>query len=143
MEQKKAAREGLRTKSMLKILCFAGILLLFLVTRVWQLTLLPFGLHADEAGMAYDAWCLSQYGVDRYLKPWPVYLINFGGGQNALYTFVCAVLMKIFGCSIQVIRAPAVIFSFLNLFFGMKLAEKLYPGRIFMPFAISPRNFKG
>ena len=52
MEQKKAAREGLRTKSMLKILCFAGILLLFLVTRVWQLTLLPFGLHADEAGMA-------------------------------------------------------------------------------------------
>ena len=136
MEQKKAAWEGLRTKSMLKILCFAGILLLFLVTRVWQLTLLPFGLHADEAGMAYDAWCLSQYGVDRYLKPWPVYLINFGGGQNALYTFVCAVLMKIFGCSIQVIRAPAVIFSFLNLFFGMKLAEKLYPGRIFMPFAV-------
>lgn len=25
--------------------------------------MIPFGLHYDEAGMAYDAWCL--HGVDR------------------------------------------------------------------------------
>lgn len=45
----------------------AGTLLLFcLISRLWRLDTLPFGLHLDEAGMAYDAWCLSQYGVDRY-----------------------------------------------------------------------------
>jgi len=123
------------TKKWLRNVGLLGIVLLFTVTRLWQLSSLPFGLHIDEAGMAYDAWCLSQYGVDRYLKSWPVYLMNFGGGQNALYTFVCAGMLRLFGYSIRIIRMPAVICSFLNLIFGMKLVAKMYPGRELMPVA--------
>lgn len=40
----------------------AGLALLFVITRFWRITTLPSGVHIDEAGMAYDAWCLSQYG---------------------------------------------------------------------------------
>ena len=58
--------------------------LVFLFT--YGLGSIPNGLHVDEAGMAYDALNLSFYNVDRFLYHNPVYFINFGGGQNALYT---------------------------------------------------------
>lgn len=108
-------------------LAAGAILLCCLATRLWRLDTLPSGIHFDEAGMAYDAWCLSQYGVDRYLTSWPVYLNNFGGGQSVLYAYLCAGLFKLFGYSIRLVRLPAVVFSLLTVLYGMKIARKLYP----------------
>lgn len=108
-----------------------AIFILFLVTRLWQLTTLPTGMHIDEAGMAYDAWCLSNWGVDRHLKSWPVYLMNFTSGQSSLYAFLCAFLFRIFGYSMWMVRMPSVIFSFLTLLFGMKIARHLYPNQVY------------
>lgn len=105
----------------------AGLLLLFcLFLRLWHLDTLPFGLHLDEAGMAYDAWCLSRYGVDRYLTSWPVYLYNYGGGQSVLYAYLTAGLFRIFGFSVWMIRLPAVTFSCLTVFYGMKICRKIF-----------------
>ena len=76
----------------------AGLALLFVITRFWRITTLPSGVHIDEAGMAYDAWCLSQYGVDRYFKSYPLLLTNFGGGgQSALCIYTTALLFRLFG----------------------------------------------
>lgn len=114
-----------------------GILLIgFGLSRLAGLMELPAGLHIDEAGMAYDAWCLSQYGVDRYLKSWPVYLTNFGGGQSSLYAFLCALLFKVFGWHTFLIRLPAVLFSLLTLVFGVKTARRIYSGDSFLPYAV-------
>ena len=88
------------------------ILFLFgltIFTSLFKLDSVPYGLHVDEAGMAYDAFCLSEYGVDRYLNRFPVYLINYGGGQSALYAYFAAIFIKLFGFSTFVIRLPAVI----------------------------------
>ena len=71
---------------------------------------IPYALHVDEAGMACDAISLASFGVDRYQNPYPVYFINFGGGQNAMYTYLSAVLLKFFGYSKVIIRLPAVVF---------------------------------
>lgn len=107
-----------------------GILFLgFLATRLWRITTIPHGLHVDEAAMGYSAWCLANYGVDRYLSSWPVYLINFNGGQSALYCYLCAGLFKLFGFSVLLLRLPAVIFSFLTLIFGMLLVKKIFPDK--------------
>lgn len=103
------------------------IVTLFCITRFWKINTLPSGLYVDEAGMAYDAWCLSEFGVDRYLKSWPVYLINYGNGQSIMYAYLTAFLFKIFGYSKLMIRLPGIIFSFLTLVFGMKIAYKLFP----------------
>ena len=46
--------------------------------RLLFLNEVPFGLHVDEAGMAYDAFSFANWGVDRYLNSYPVYLINYG-----------------------------------------------------------------
>lgn len=103
------------------------LFLIFLLTRLWRITTLPLGLHVDEAAIAYDAWSLANFGVDRYLKSWPVYLINFGGGQNVLYCYILVGLFKLFGYHLFLVRMPAVLFSFLNLLFGTLIVQKIYP----------------
>lgn len=87
---------------------------------------IPYGINVDEMGMGYDAWCLSKFGTDRYLNSFPVYLINFSGGQSALYAYLCAPFVYLFGISAAVLRIPAVIFSFITLFFVVKIAEYIW-----------------
>ena len=100
--------------------------LLFIITAftsVFRLGDIPYGLNVDEAGMAYDAISLVNYGVDRYLKPYPVYFINFGGGQNAMYTYLSALLINFLGYSPAIIRIPAVVLrlcSFIAIYFILK-----------------------
>lgn len=116
----------------LPLILFILLLCVFAITRLWRILTIPSGFHLDEAGMAYDAWCLSQYGVDRYLKSFPVYFINFGGGQNALYTYLTAGLFRIFGFHEILIRIPITFFSFLNLIFGMLIVRKVFPSRPYL-----------
>ena len=66
---------------MIKLISKYNIVLLiigFLFTRLFLLNEVLYGLHVDEAGMAYDAFSLANWGVDRYLNSYPVYLINYG-----------------------------------------------------------------
>ena len=71
-------------------LFFYGILfLLALFLRIYRLSELPYGIHIDEAGMGYDAYAVSNWGLDRYYKFRPVYFINYGGGR-AFFTGIAA-----------------------------------------------------
>ena len=95
---------------------FIGIFVLSVIILFYKLGKIPYGLHVDEAGMAYDAWCLSKHGVDRYLNRLPVYLINFGGGQSALYAYLTAIIVRITGMlNAFIIRLPAVLLSLISL----------------------------
>lgn len=98
---------------------FLGILFLHL----YRIGDVPRGLHIDEAGMAYDAWCLLEGGTDRWLNSWPVYLNNTGNGQSVLYCMLCVLSYKILGVSVLAIRMPAVVFSMLTLIYGVKLVK--------------------
>lgn len=86
-----------------------GIVILGALLRIWKLADYPAGINCDEIGMAYDAYCLANYGVDRFLNPHPMYLINYGGGQSVVYATFCAVLFQVFGVSLYTIRMPAVL----------------------------------
>lgn len=88
-----------------------AIALVFVLT--FKLGAVPAGLHVDEAGMAYDALALAEQGTDRFGYHNPVYLINFGGGQNALYTYLASLVVRIFGFSVVAIRIPAVAMALL------------------------------
>ena len=98
--------------------------LVFLLT--YGLGSIPNGLHVDVAGMAYDALNLSVYNVDRFLYPNPVYFINFGGGQNALYTYLASFVIRILGSSVTTLRLPAVFLSFLAAFCFVLMAKKAH-----------------
>ena len=107
-------------------ICFISIFLLFITTRLMRLDKVPFGphgLHIDELGAAYDSFCISEYGVDQYLYKFPVYFKCFGEGQNALYTYLAAIVFKIGGVSIFNFRLVAVIcavLAFIAMFFLVK-----------------------
>lgn len=94
---------------------FIIILVIAIFIRTYRVQEIPHGLNVDEAGMAYDAYCLANYKTDRYLNHLPVYLINFGGGQSALYAYITSIFIKIIGFSIFTIRLPAIILGILAI----------------------------
>lgn len=109
-------------------LCFG---LAFLV-RLYHIDSVPNGIHVDEAGMAYDAWSLVHYGVDRFQMSYPVYFTNFGGGQNALYTYLCMLFIKIFGgghVNILLMRLPGIAINLLAYLAGVYLIRETYGKR--------------
>ena len=105
-------------------IAFLVILFIAILSRTIFLEQFPNGIHEDEAGMMYDAYCMAEYGTDRYLNENPIYLINFGGGQSVLYAAIASLLIKIFGLSVFVIRLPAVIFSIITIILAYLLAKK-------------------
>lgn len=107
-------------------ICWAIIIILTIFIHCFKIGSIPYGINVDEMGMGYDAWCLANFGTDRYLNSFPVYLINYSGGQSALYAYLCAPFVYIFGFSATVFRIPAVIFSFLTFLFSIKIADKLW-----------------
>lgn len=118
------------------------LFILTVFTSILDLGNTPYGIHVDEAGMAYDAICLVNHGVDRYLNPFPVYLINYGGGQSAMYAYLSAFLIKIFGYSLAIVRLPSVLFRiliFISILFIMKNENNKFKTLIFLfLFSICP-----
>ena len=115
-----------RKKNLIWTAAFFAVFVLALLVRAYRIGELPFGWHVDEAGMAYDMYSLIHYGTDRYYKFNPVYFINFGGGQNALYGYVCAFFMKLFGLSLSVIRIPAVLSGMVTWLFGTLILREYF-----------------
>ena len=105
-------------------IAFITILIIAIFTRIYKVTSIPYGIHVDEAGMAYDAYSLANYGTDRFLNKFPVYLINFGGGQSALYAYLASFFIKILGFNMLAIRLPAVLLGIVAIVLCYFMAKK-------------------
>lgn len=104
---------------------FFAILIVFIITRIYMICDIPKGMHIDEAATAYNAYNIANYGVDRYNNILPVYFLNFDGGQSPMYTYFAAILIKIFGYSLFIVRIPAVIFGLITLICGYFIGKEL------------------
>ena len=109
------------------IIGVAALLVVFM--HVYKICDIPFGLNVDEVAAAYDALNIARYGVDRHLNSYPVYFTNYGDGQNALYIYLTAALIKIFGISKYVIRATIVMASFVGAYFGFRYCSQAWKNR--------------
>lgn len=105
-------------------IAFVIILLVAIFTRLYRINEVPHGINVDEAGIAYDAFCLATNGTDRFLNKFPVYMINFGCGQSALYTYVDSIFIKILGLNIFAIRLPAALFGITAIVLSYFMAKK-------------------
>ncbi len=103
---------------------FIVILIFFAILLLYKIGVIPKGLHVDEAGMAFDAISLITNGTDRYSNQLPVYLVNFGGGQSALYAYLTSILVGIFGFSISIIRIPSVVITLISSIALYKLVKE-------------------
>ncbi len=97
------------------IMLFTLILLIGIFSRTWDYMDLPPGLHQDEASIGVDAYYLLHYGVDRNGVSYPVHLISWGSGQNALYAYILMPFIWAFGLTPFAIRLPMLIMGILTL----------------------------
>lgn len=114
------------TKKILYYLGWLTVILLWVFMHIYRINEVPSGIHIDEAGTVYDAFCILNWGVDRYLNPFPLYFYHTGGGQSAAYTYLCAFFIKILGMKTIAFRMPAVIFSFITMIFSSLIVKKCY-----------------
>lgn len=85
----------------------------------------PNALNADEASSGYEAYSIANYGIDRNGNSFPVFLLSWGSGQNALYTYMIIPFVKLFGLSVVTTRLPMAILGCISLFVMYKLLEML------------------
>ena len=99
-------------------------ILLIIISRIYKFGELPKAIGVDEAGAAYDAYCLANYGVDRYLNSFPLYLVNFGGGQSSLYAYLSVIFIKLFGSNIVSYRLPSLLIFCIGIICSYLLIEE-------------------
>ena len=117
-------------KEAITVCWFVCCFVLAVIVRVYKLGDIPYGLHVDEAGMGYDAWLLQRYHMDRWQNQLPVYLINYGGGQSALYAYLCAAFIKLLGdgesWNILWMRLPGVVVNLMAYIAGVQIIGKIF-----------------
>lgn len=62
----KRLKSYIKEKKIRKYIVYACFFTLAVFMHFYKLGSIPLGLHVDEAGMAYDVFCLANYSVDRY-----------------------------------------------------------------------------
>lgn len=80
-----------------------------------------FGFYVDEIGSMYDAYCISNFGVDRWLQSYPIHFLNYGDGQSAIFVYILSVLFKLFGYSKEVIRFVPLVMHIVTIIFLGKI----------------------
>lgn len=113
-------------------LCLLIIFATGLFLRAYRIDEIPNIVHIDEAGLGRNAWCLANFGIDRYFNEMPIYPENFGGGQSPLYTYLVVLLIQTIGggsLSLSLLRLPGLISSMLVVLFGTGLISLVYKNR--------------
>ena len=76
-----------------------------------------FGYYVDEIGSMYDAYCISNFGVDRWLQSYPIHFLNYGDGQSAIFVYILSFLFQLFGYEKWVIRLVPLFFHIMTIYF--------------------------
>ena len=101
----------------------------FLFSRLLKLEAFPNGFHVDELSMAVDAKSILYHGTDRGGIRFPVYFRNYGGGQNALYIYIQALILKFLKPTIFAFRVQAVFWGAVCFFMMFGIAYELTGSR--------------
>lgn len=72
----------------------------------------PPGFFVDESSIAYNAYTISQHGVDEHGERFPLYFAAFGEYKNPVYIYLLAALFKVTGPSQLVARSLSALLGF-------------------------------
>ncbi len=102
------------------------VLLLFLITRLYQIDKIPASLYWDEASIAYNAYSIASTGKDEWGDFLPLHFRAFGEFKLPVYIYSVAVFEKLTGLSEMAVRLPAVLFSLGVIFLTYLLTLKIF-----------------
>ena len=112
------------------------ILLTGVAARIAWIGGMPAGLNQDEASIGYEAYALVHDGIDRNGQSWPVHLIAWGSGQNALYAYLLIPFIRLLGCTPLAVRLPMALIGCLSLAVVWLLIRSLLPSGYGRPLAL-------
>ncbi|HYD47421.1 MAG TPA: LamG-like jellyroll fold domain-containing protein [Terriglobales bacterium] len=93
-------------------ICFAAIVVLAAVLRIYQLSELPAGFYCDEAGLGYNAYTIASQGTDEANKRFPLFFWSFGVSyKNPAFIYAGAPLVALFGPTELAIRLTSALFG--------------------------------
>ncbi len=98
-----------------ELIIFLVILAIGIFARVWQFGALPPGVNVDEASIGIEAYDLYKFGMDRNAVSYPIHLISWGSGQNALYAYMIIPFIILNGLNAISIRLPMMLAGILSL----------------------------
>lgn len=122
-------KKNLKIKDLFRENRLLFITVILVLSRIPSIILSPHGVNCDEAAIDYNIFCISEYGIDRYGNPCPVYFANQLSGQSALYTYLGVLLVKVIGFSVEKCRLIKLAAEVVTMVFGSKLAERFIGGR--------------
>lgn len=102
-----------------------AIILLFLITRLYQIDTNPPGVYWDEASIGYNAYSILKTGKDEWGSFLPIHIRAFGEFKLPVYIYTTAIFENIFGLNELAVRLPAVLFSLGTLLFTFLLATRI------------------
>lgn len=119
-------KAGLANKDQKYTLYFWLLLLLGIFLRCLLFGVVPGGINMDEAFAGYEAYSLLNYGTDSAGYHFPVYLVTWGSGMNALESYLMMPFIALFGLNSVTVRLPQLIVGILSLPVIYKLVSRLY-----------------
>jgi hypothetical protein len=115
--------QTLKVKAPFRVLCLCSVVVLAAFwLRFYQLPSVPFGWHLDEAAHGLEARDLL-HGA-----PWPIFFSQFTG-HEALYIYLEAASMAVFGETIWAGRLVSAFAGVLTVALTLPLGKVLWPGR--------------
>jgi len=105
---------------------FIIIIGLSALLRLYQISVYPSGLNADEAALGYNAYSLIQTGRDEHGNVWPINFESFGDFKPALYGYVLIPFIKIFGLTEFAVRLPSALIGIIAVVLMYFLTKEIY-----------------
>lgn len=91
------------------------ILLLFLFSRLYNISEIPASLYWDEASIGYNAYSVLKTGKDEWGEFLPLHFRAFGEFKLPVYIYSVLLAEIVFGVSQLAVRIPAVIFGLFSV----------------------------
>lgn len=124
MEEKKKNFIEKIKQNKVKIIVIAIILFGCLI-RIINISNIPNALNCDEASSGYEAYSILKHGIDRNGNFMPAFLVAWGGGQNALLSYVMIPFIKVLGLTTLAVRLPMAILGCISLVIFYLLLKKI------------------
>ena len=101
--------------TLFEFFCIILILVIGFTVRIYHLTSVPYGFHADEAAFGYNAYTILTKGTDEYGTPYPAFFKTFGEYKSPVQVYSTVPLIALFGLNEFSTRLTSVIYGMLAL----------------------------
>jgi 4-amino-4-deoxy-L-arabinose transferase-like glycosyltransferase len=97
--------------------------------RIYRLSSIPEGFHADEAAFGYNAYSILKTGKDEYGKSFPLILRSFDDYKGSIYAYLTIPFIALNGLNEWSVRIVSVIVGLLFIWVIYKLVYEIMENR--------------